>query len=68
MIEQSMTHLADAKGARALLVRADITKDPAEKNATLAAAAKANPRWADHSANWLLSRRTRRSGSRCSAP
>ena len=34
MIEQSMTHLADAKDARALLVRADITKDPAEKNAT----------------------------------
>jgi hypothetical protein len=47
MIEQSMAQLADAKSARALLVRAGITQDPAEKKATLAAAAKANPRWAE---------------------
>jgi hypothetical protein len=39
--------LAQAKSARALVVRAALTKDGAEKKTLLSSAAKANPRWAE---------------------
>ena len=47
MLEQSIANLAQAKSARALVVRAGITKELMEKKSSLAAAAKANPRWVD---------------------
>jgi hypothetical protein len=43
--QQALANLAQAKSARALLVRADLTKDVNQKKELLAAASKANPRW-----------------------
>jgi hypothetical protein len=45
--QQALERLAHARSARALVIRAGITKDASEKKATLAAAAKANPKWAE---------------------
>jgi hypothetical protein len=47
ILEQSIANLAQAKSARALVVRASLTNDPGEKKSLLAAAAKANPRWVE---------------------
>jgi hypothetical protein len=45
--QQALANLAQAKGARALFMRATVTKDIAEKKTLLASAAKANPKWAE---------------------
>jgi hypothetical protein len=45
--KEAAANLAQAKSARALLVAAEVTEDLAGKKSLLAAAAKANPKWAE---------------------